>query len=116
MASGPEVGEVAPAFSMSTDSEGEISLEKLKGSPVVLYFYPKDDTPGCTKEAIGFTAALDDFDDAGVTVIGVSKDSCATHAKFRDKYMLEHVLAADEDGEVCEAYGVWVVKNLYGRK
>ncbi|MDA0653918.1 MAG: peroxiredoxin [Proteobacteria bacterium] len=112
-----EEGRPAPAFSMPTDNGGgAVSLARLKGRPFVLYFYPRDDTPGCTKEAIAFTAALDDFDAAGVVVIGVSKDSCASHAKFRDKYMLEHILAADDDGKVCEAYGVWVEKNNYGRK
>lgn len=117
MANELEVGKPAPAFSMPTDNGGgEVSLSKLKGRPLVLYFYPRDDTPGCTKEAIAFTAALDEFDAAGVVVIGVSKDSCASHAKFRDKYMLEHILAADDDGKVCEAYGVWVEKNNYGRK
>ena len=111
-----EVGDVAPAFTMTTDGGDEISLAKLKDKRVVLYFYPKDDTPGCTKEAIAFTAALDEFDKAEVTVIGVSKDTCASHTKFRDKYMLEHILAADEDGTVCKAYGVWIEKNMYGRK
>lgn len=116
MSSGPEVGDPAPAFNMATDTESEITLQKLRGNPIVLYFYPKDDTPGCTKEAIAFTAELDEFDKAGVAVIGVSKDSCASHAKFRDKYMLEHLLAADEDGSICDAYGVWIIKNKYGRK
>ncbi len=116
MTIGPEVGDVAPAFNMTTDGEGEISLEKLRGNPIVLYFYPKDDTPGCTKEALAFTSLLDEFDKIGVAVVGVSKDTCASHAKFRDKYMLEHVLASDNDGTVCDAYGVWIIKNMYGRK
>src|SRR5439155_8972559 len=75
-----------------------------------------DDTTGCTKEAIAFTGALPDFEKAGATVVGVSKDPCAAHAKFRDKYALEHTLAADEDGKVVNAYGVWVEKNMYGKK
>ena len=112
----PEAGDPAPDFNLEVDGGGTVSLEKLRGKPVVLYFYPKDDTPGCTKEAIAFTGVLDDFEAAGTTIIGVSKDSCASHAKFRGKYMLEHVLAADEDGKVCEAYGVWVEKINYGRK
>ena len=112
----PEVGQRAPDFKMETDTGGSVSLKKFEGNPVVLYFYPKDDTPGCTKEAIAFTGALRKFEKAGAAVIGVSKDSCATHAKFREKYDLGHALAADEDGAVCGAYGVWVEKLNYGRK
>ena len=112
----PEAGNPAPDFTLEVDGGGTVDLTKLRGKPVVLYFYPKDDTPGCTKEAIAFTGALDDFEAAGTTIIGVSKDSCASHAKFREKYLLEHVLAADEEGKVCEAYGVWVEKFNYGRK
>ena len=92
----PEVGQRAPDFKMETDTGGRVSLKKFKGNPLVLYFYPKDDTPGCTKEAIAFTGALRKFEKAGAAVIGVSKDSCATHAKFREKYDLGHALAADE--------------------
>ena len=116
MSSMPEVGQHAPNFEMETDTGDQVSLKELKGNPVVLYFYPKDDTPGCTKEAIAFTAALRKFEKAGAAVIGVSKDSCAKHAKFREKYDLGHALAADEDGAVCGAYGVWVEKLNYGRK
>ena len=116
MAAGPQEGDRAPDFKMETDAGDTVSLAKLKGKPVVVYFYPRDDTPGCTKEAIAFTGALPKFEKLGVTVIGVSKDSCASHAKFREKYTLSHTLAADEDGKVVGAYGVWVEKNMYGNK
>ena len=82
----------------------------------MLYFYPKDDTPGCTKEAIAFTANAAKFDKAGAVIVGVSKDSVAKHEKFKKKHDLSVTLGADEDGEVCEAYGVWVEKSMYGRK
>ena len=112
----PEIGEKAPDFEMPADGGGEVSLAALKGHPFVLYFYPKDDTPGCTKEAIGFSEKIKEFDKLGVKVIGVSKDTLAKHAKFREKHSLSVVLAADEDGKTCEAFGVWVEKNMYGRK
>mgnify|MGYP003672105756 FL=1 len=111
-----EEGDVAPDFTLPTDGGDSISLSALKGKPVVLYFYPKDDTPGCTKEACGFRDAKADFSGVGATVIGVSKDSVAKHDKFKAKYELNFPLAADEDGTVCEAYGTWVEKSMYGRK
>ena len=112
----PEIGEKAPDFEMPADGGEEVSLAALKGHPFVLYFYPKDDTPGCTKEAIGFSEKIKEFDQLGVKVIGVSRDTLAKHAKFREKHSLSVVLAADEDGKTCEAFGVWVEKNMYGRK
>ena len=112
----PEIGEKAPDFEMPADGGEEVSLAALKGHPFVLYFYPKEDTPGCTKEAIGFSEKIKEFDKLGVKVIGVSKDTLAKHAKFREKHSLSVVLAADEDGKTCEAFGVWVEKNMYGRK
>jgi peroxiredoxin Q/BCP len=112
----PELGKKAPAFTMPTDGGGKISLKDLKGQKVVLYFYPKDDTPGCTKEACGFRDALPDFTKVDAVIIGVSKDTVAKHDKFKDKYDLPFTLASDEDGKVCEAYGTWVEKNMYGRK
>ena len=109
-------GDKAPEFSMPTDGGGSVSLKDLKGKKVVLYFYPKDDTPGCTKEACGFRDALPDFSGADAEIIGVSKDSVAKHDKFKAKHELPFTLASDEDGSVCEAYGTWVEKSMYGRK
>ena len=112
----PDVGDKAPNFKMPTDGGGEVSLKGLKGRKVVLYFYPKDDTPGCTKEACGFRDALPDFSKIDAEIIGVSKDSVAKHDKFKAKFELPFALASDEDGAVCEAYGTWVEKSMYGRK
>ncbi len=106
----------APAFELMTDSNGKISSATLKGEPYVLYFYPKDDTSGCTREAIGFSEAKRKFDAAGVKVIGVSKDSVASHEKFRAKHKLKIVLGSDPDIKMAESYGVWVEKSLYGRR
>jgi peroxiredoxin Q/BCP len=111
-----EIGKPAPAFTMKTDGGGTVSLAKLKGAPFVLYFYPKDNTPGCTTEACDFRDAMPDFAKLKATVIGVSKDSVKSHDGFKAKQKLNFTLAADEDGKVCEAYGVWVEKSLYGRK
>ena len=109
------IGDVAPEFHMPGDL-GEVSLAGLKGQAVVLYFYPKDDTTGCTNEAKGFTEHAAAFEAAGAVVVGVSKDSVASHRKFRAKYGLAPMLGADADGKVVEAYGVWVEKAMYGRK
>ncbi len=109
-------GDAAPAFTMPSDGGAKVSLAKLKGKPVVLYFYPKDDTSGCTREAIDFTGLLKEFSKLGATVIGCSRDTVAAHDKFKKKHDLGVVLAADEDGKVTEAYGVWVEKSMYGRK
>jgi peroxiredoxin Q/BCP len=114
MAQAPAAGDKAPDFEMATDT-GKVSLAALKGKTVVLYFYPKDDTPGCTNEAIAFTALKADFDKAGAVVIGVSKDTVAKHGKFRAKHGLAVELASDPEGAVIESYGVWVEKSLYGR-
>ncbi|WP_341705516.1 peroxiredoxin [Ferrovibrio sp.] len=111
-----DVGDRAPAFTLPTDGGGKVSLSALKGKIVVLYFYPKDDTSGCTREAIAFSAAKAKFDKLGAVVIGCSRDSVAAHDKFRDKHNLKVMLAADEAGKVTESYGVWVEKSLYGRK
>ena len=110
------VGEQAPDFTAKTDGDGEITLSKLRGKTVVLYFYPKDDTPGCTKEACGFRDALPDFSKVDAEIIGVSRDSVAKHDKFKAKYDLPFALASDEDGAVSEAYGTWIEKSMYGRK
>jgi len=111
-----DAGDKAPEFKLPTDGGREISLSALKGKTVVLYFYPKDDTSGCTKEAMGFRDALPAFEKAGATVVGVSKDSAARHDKFKAKYELNFPLVSDEDGRLCAAYGVWVEKSMYGRK
>ncbi|MCY3827777.1 MAG: thioredoxin-dependent thiol peroxidase [Rhodospirillaceae bacterium] len=109
-------GDKAPDFTVPTDGGGMVSLAGLKGGQVVLYFYPKDDTPGCTKEACAFRDALPDFSAADARIVGVSKDTAAKHDRFKAKYDLPFTLASDTDGSVCEAYGVWVKKKLYGRE
>ena len=108
-------GDKAPAFDLPSDSGKNVKLSDYKGKKVVLYFYPKDDTPGCTKEAIGFTEALATFKRAGAVVIGASKDTAEKHGKFRDKYDLKILLVSDEDGSLCEDYGVWAKKLNYGK-
>lgn len=113
---GPKVGDRAPDFTLPTDSAGSITLSSLCGRPVVLYFYPRDDTPGCTMEACGFNDSLPDFSSVNAEIIGISKDSEASHAKFRQKYGLKFRLAADTETKVAKAYGVWIEKSLYGRK
>ncbi|MDH3229985.1 MAG: thioredoxin-dependent thiol peroxidase [Alphaproteobacteria bacterium] len=111
-----DAGDKAPEFKLPTDGGGELSLSALKDKPVVLYFYPKDDTSGCTKEAMGFRDALAAFGKAGAAVVGVSKDSVARHDRFKAKHELNFPLVSDEDGTLCSAYGVWVEKSMYGRK
>ncbi len=111
-----ELGAEAPDFVLPSDRGGEIRLSALRGSPVVVYFYPKDDTSGCTREAVDFTALAPKFRDLGATVIGVSPDNLAAHGKFRAKHALEVELAADTDKTVLEAWGVWVEKSMYGRR
>ncbi len=111
-----QIGGKAPDFTLPADGGGEVKLSARRGKKVVLYFYPKDDTPGCTKEACGFRDALPDFSKIDAEVIGVSKDSIAKHDKFKAKYDLPFTLLSDEGGEVCEAYGTWVEKSMYGRK
>ena len=108
-------GDKAPDFDLPTDT-GRVSLASLKGKNVVLYFYPKDDTSGCTKEAQEVSALAADFAKAGVALLGVSKDSVASHAKFTAKYDLTVPLASDPEGAMIDAYGSWVEKNMYGRK
>ena len=110
-----EAGQRAPDFEMATDGGGTVSLAGLAGRKVVLYFYPKDDTPGCTKEACGFRDSHPAFAGLDAVVVGVSKDSIARHDRFKAKHDLPFTLAADLDGSVCEAYGTWVEKSMYGR-
>ena len=110
-----EEGKPAPAFTLESDSGEQVSLESLRGKPVVLYFYPKDDTPGCTAQARGIRDAWGEFERSGAVVLGVSPDSAASHVQFRDKYDLPFTLLADEDHSVSEAYGTWVEKNYAGK-
>jgi peroxiredoxin Q/BCP len=113
---GPGIGAKAPGFTLPGDGGGAVSLAALKGKSVILYFYPKDDTPGCTREACDFDAALPALARARAAVIGVSRDSVASHDRFMKKHGLGFRLASDEGGEVCAAYGTWVEKSMYGRK
>jgi peroxiredoxin Q/BCP len=110
-----EVGDKAPDVELHL-ADGPVRLSSLHGKPLVVYFYPKDDTPGCTTEAKDFTTLAPEFEQAGVCVIGVSKDSAKRHANFIRKHDLAIDLASDESGDVCEAFGVWVEKSLYGRQ
>jgi peroxiredoxin Q/BCP len=109
-------GDPAPPFDLPTAGGGSVSLASLKGKRAVVYFYPKDDTPGCTQEALSFTEKAKAFASAKTVVVGISRDSVAKHDKFAAKHGLTVILASDEDGSACEAYGVWVEKSLYGRK
>ena len=113
---GLSAGDRAPSFKIATDDGENVSSSGLKGAPYVIYFYPKDDTSGCTKEAIGFSESLKKFDKLGVAVIGISKDSLESHAKFRKKYKLKIALGSDPDIKTAQAWGVWGEKSLYGRK
>ena len=110
-----EIGQSAPDFTLPRDGGDSVTLSDLRPKAVVLYFYPKDDTGGCTKEAIAFTELAGDFDAAGVKVFGISKDTVAKHDKFRDKHGLGMPLLSDADSETCEAYGVWKEKKMYGK-
>lgn len=110
-----DTGDTAPGFTLPRDGGGEVSLSDFAGKPVVVYFYPRDDTPGCTTETVEFSADLDAFAALGATVIGISKDSVKSHDKFRDKHSLGVILASDENGDTCERYGVWGEKSMYGK-
>ncbi len=111
-----EEGKPAPTFTLESDRGETVSLESLRGQPVVLYFYPKDDTPGCTAQACGIRDAWGEFEARGAVVLGVSPDSAQSHETFRDKYGLPFTLLADEDHSVAESYGVWGEREMAGRK
>jgi peroxiredoxin Q/BCP len=111
-----EEGKQAPAFTLQTDDGSKVSLADFKGKYLVVYFYPKDDTPGCTIEAREFSAARSKLDKLGAVVLGVSRDSIESHCKFRDKHSLQVLLASDPDAKVIEKYGAWGEKNMYGKK
>jgi peroxiredoxin Q/BCP len=113
---GVEEGRLAPDFTLTSDSGEAVTLSSFRGTPVVLYFYPKDDTPGCTKQARGIRDAWGEFERRGAVVLGVSPDSVQKHEKFRDKYGLPFTLLADEDHAVAEKYGVWIQKSFAGKK
>lgn len=113
---GPDKGSEAPDFELPRDGGGTLRLSELRGKPVVLYFYPKDDTSGCTAQALDFSARKADFDEIGVAVIGMSPDSRKSHEKFKTKHELSIDLVSDPDKKVLETYGVWVEKSMYGRK
>lgn len=112
----PEIGAAAPGFSLPADGGKTVALADFAGNPVVLYFYPKDDTAGCTKEAIAFSNLIGAFGKAGAVVLGVSKDPVKKHDKFIAKHALKVTLLSDEDGGLCARYGVWVEKRMYGKK
>jgi len=110
------VGDKAPDFTLPVDGGKTVALSDLKGKNVVLYFYPKDDTPGCTIEAKDFRDHMKEFDKANTVVLGASKDSVKSHEKFKEKFCLPFPLLSDESGEMCAAYGVWAEKSMYGKK
>jgi peroxiredoxin Q/BCP len=114
MSLGP--GDKAPDFTLPTDGGGTLTLSQLRGKKIVLYFYPKDDTSGCTAEACAFRDSFPDFTGAEAVVVGVSRDSAAAHDKFKKKHALPFTLASDANSDVCETYGVWTEKSMYGRK
>jgi thioredoxin-dependent peroxiredoxin len=111
-----EVGQLAPDFTLPDQNGREVTLSQFRGTPVVLYFYPRDDTPGCTVEACAFRDARENYAQAGAKVIGVSPDSVKSHARFVEKHQLPFTLVADTEKRVCESYGVWQEKSLYGKK
>ena len=113
---GPKVGQKAPEFTALNDKGEKVKLSELKGKKVVLYFYPKDDTPGCTKEACAFRDGIDEIKAQGAIVLGVSADSVDSHKKFKSKFDLNFPLLADTDKKMVEAYGVWKEKSMYGKK
>lgn len=111
----PDIADPAPEFTLPRDGGGAVSLSELRGRPVVVFFYPRDDTPGCTRESIGFSEHMQAFADAGAQVLGISKDSVASHDKFVAKHGLSVPLLSDAHATTCEEYGVWVEKNMYGK-
>ena len=111
-----EEGSPAPDFTLTSDSGEQVSLESLRGQPVVLYFYPKDDTPGCTTQARGLRDVYRELEERGAVVLGVSRDDEASHRRFKEKYGLPFTLLSDPDAEVANRYGVWVERSMYGKK
>lgn len=112
----PAEGSKAPEIDLPTDNGGHFKLSDLKGQKVLVYFYPKDDTSGCTTESCSFSENIKSFEKLGCAIVGISKDSVKSHDKFKAKYDLQFPLASDHENDVCERYGVWVEKSMYGRK
>jgi peroxiredoxin Q/BCP len=112
----PQPGEAAPDFDLPNEDGEMMTLKDFRGDPLILYFYPKDDTPGCTKEACALRDDYSAYEEAGVAILGVSADSPESHRKFKDKYQLPFSLLADEEHEISEAYGVWGMKKSFGRE
>lgn len=111
-----QIGDLVPNFSLTSDQGEILDIAKYKGKNIVIYFYPKDDTPGCTIEAKDFSCVIDEFNKLNTVVIGISRDSVKKHQKFRSNHDLKHILLADEDGEVCNKFGCWIEKSMYGKK
>ncbi|MDT8327837.1 MAG: peroxiredoxin [Roseovarius sp.] len=111
----PDTSDIAPDFTLPRDGGSTLTLSDLRPKAVVLFFYPRDNTPGCTKEAVAFSGLRDAFEAAGATIVGISKDSVASHDKFRDKQALTVPLVSDAEDATCEAYGVWKEKSMYGK-
>ena len=112
----PDISETAPDFTLPRDGGGSVTLSALRPGAVVLFFYPRDDTSGCTTEAVAFSGLADAFAAAGAAVLGISRDTIASHDKFRDKHALTVPLLSDADSDICEKYGVWREKSMYGKK
>jgi peroxiredoxin Q/BCP len=110
------VGDKIPDFTLPSDLGEDLAISSLRGKKIVIYFYPKDDTPGCTIEAKDFTCAINGFENLNTVVIGISKDSIKKHEKFRSKYELKHILLSDLDGKICEMFNCWIEKSMYGKK
>lgn len=111
-----KIGDIVPDFTLPSDDGQEITLSSYKGKNIIIYFYPKDDTPGCTIEAKDFSCLLEEFYKTNAIVIGISKDSVKKHQKFKEKHELKHVLLSDEDIRICELFGCWIEKSMYGKK
>lgn len=111
-----QIGDQVPYFSLPSDQGEDIDIANFKGKNIVIYFYPKDDTPGCTIEAKDFSCAIDQFNQLNTIIIGISRDSIKKHQKFRLNHSLKHILLADEDAEICKQFGCWVEKSMYGKK
>ncbi len=111
-----KIGDMAPEFNLPASGSNKVRIKDFKGKKLVIYFYPKDDTPGCTIEAKEFRDIIEDFSKKNTVILGVSKDSCASHDKFISKYNLPFTLISDEDAIMCKNYGVWIEKSMYGKK